>query len=495
MATKGPDCPYRLEGLTARSLCRGDEPGAWYACLPLETVLTFDPVPPPPLGRPLPGRPPTADDAASAAGSSAARQASMEDFSRSEPSGTLGSDPGGTLGEPWPAAADYAPGALERAALSPPRSPGPPCGREALAPEILKPYPTAPLAGAAGEDDVHGMDGDGDDFVGPPLPPPTRSPPPPPPMSPPPPPMSPLPALPPLPAAPPANSGGGGTLGGAEMSDAEEEEAKDVHNFVDGPRLGLGFPRSERSGAAAMSLSSAASASRGPAPMSVSGPASPEPDDSGGGGGGVAGLHADCCNGLELCSGLGGAPDCPGAGAPGPCGQVQEPFGDVGIDSRAAGELPSERLTHDAGDATGLYTHKASSCYTVLFLHTLPSFLPQVGTAMAATSPQGTDMAALMPGSRPTAGSKCARPAAMPTAAAAAREVTGKAATGAPPSWASCWSLSLPATSSAARRARTPCLFHRGVVKMWTVYVADEETEECMVLPRLAALAEVMQSC
>ncbi len=29
-------------------ICRYDEPGAWYAMLPLEMVYSFDPVPPPP---------------------------------------------------------------------------------------------------------------------------------------------------------------------------------------------------------------------------------------------------------------------------------------------------------------------------------------------------------------------------------------------------------------------------------------------------------------
>jgi len=30
------------------SSCRYDEPGAWYAMLPLEIVYAFDPIPPPP---------------------------------------------------------------------------------------------------------------------------------------------------------------------------------------------------------------------------------------------------------------------------------------------------------------------------------------------------------------------------------------------------------------------------------------------------------------
>ena len=32
--------------------CRYDEPGAWYAMLPLEVVYAFDPVPPPPPAHP-----------------------------------------------------------------------------------------------------------------------------------------------------------------------------------------------------------------------------------------------------------------------------------------------------------------------------------------------------------------------------------------------------------------------------------------------------------
>jgi len=228
-------------------------------------VLDFDPVPPAP-----------ADDVGSAAGSSAARQASLEDSllllrSRSDYSGTLGSDAGGAPGEPWPDAAAGA-AALERA-LSPPRAPAP--GGEAPAGgrpgELAQASPRDAHAGGCPMEEPAGMDGEGDAFRAPsphsPPPPPAPPPLPPPSASPPPP-----------PGPPPPDSAG--ALG--EMADDADDGAPD---FGEARRLGLGYaPAAARSGAAAMSLSGGAGASafsRGPAPMSVSGPASPahDPDE------------------------------------------------------------------------------------------------------------------------------------------------------------------------------------------------------------------------
>jgi len=249
---------------------RSDEPGAWYACLPLETVLDFDPAPPAPAPARAPPRPaapraPAPDDAGSAAGSSAARQASLEDSllllrSRSDYSGTLGSDAGGAPGEPWPDAAAGA-AALERA-LSPPRAPAPggaaPAGGRPD--ELAQGSPRGAHAGGCSIEEPAGMDGEGVAFRAPPPPPP--------------PPASPPPFIGP-PPPPPLDSAG--ALG--EMADDADDGAPE---FGEARRLGLGYaPGATRSGAAAMSLSGGAGASafsRGPAPMSVSGPASPAHD-------------------------------------------------------------------------------------------------------------------------------------------------------------------------------------------------------------------------
>ena len=41
--------PMRLaDSIETVFSCRYDEPGAWYAMLPLEIVYAFDPIPPPP---------------------------------------------------------------------------------------------------------------------------------------------------------------------------------------------------------------------------------------------------------------------------------------------------------------------------------------------------------------------------------------------------------------------------------------------------------------